>query len=76
MGGELFLAVVGGCFMSNLLADIKAREAEIGDVRVEVVGVLADSRARFAGVELRVADERGIGSCSKGSSKSLTGGAS
>jgi putative redox protein len=58
-GGELFLAAVGGCFMSNLLAAIKAREAEIGDVRVEVVGALADSPARFTGVELRVAAERG-----------------
>jgi hypothetical protein len=27
MGGELFLAAVGGCFMSNLLAAIKGREA-------------------------------------------------
>jgi putative redox protein len=45
--------------MSNLLAAIKAREADIGDVRVEVVGALADSPARFAGVELRVAAERG-----------------
>jgi putative redox protein len=59
MGGELFLAAVGGCFMSNLLAATKAREAEIGDVRVEMVGALADSPARFAGVELRVAGERG-----------------
>jgi putative redox protein len=59
MGGELFLAAVGGCFMSNLLAAIKAREADIGDVRVEVVGILADSPARFTGVELRVAAERG-----------------
>jgi len=55
MGGELFLAAVGGCFMSNLLAAIKARKADIGDVRVEVVGALADSPTRFAGVELRVA---------------------
>jgi putative redox protein len=57
MGGELFLAAVGGCFMSNLLAAIRAREAVISDVRVEVVGSLADSPARFAGVELRVAAE-------------------
>ena len=57
MGGELFLAAVGGCFMSNLLAAIRAREADIGDVRVEVVAALADSPARFA-VELRVAAER------------------
>src|ERR1700685_4297628 len=58
MGGELFLAAVGGCFMSNLLAAIRAREADIGDVRVEVVAALADSPARFAAVELRVAAER------------------
>jgi putative redox protein len=37
---------------------IKAREADIGDVRVEVVAALADSPARFAAVELRVAAER------------------
>lgn len=55
MGGELFLTAVGGCFMSTLLAAIRAREAEISDVRVEVVGFLTDSPARFGGVELRVA---------------------
>jgi putative redox protein len=57
MGGELFLAAVGGCFMSNLLAAIRAREAEISEVRVEVVGSLADSPARFIGIELRIAAE-------------------
>jgi len=54
MGGELFLAAVGGCFMSNLLAAIKAREAQISNVRTEVIGVLADSPARFTSVELYV----------------------
>ena len=57
MGGELFLAAVGGCFMSNLLAAIRAREVEISDVRVEAVGFLTDSRSRFSGVELRVSAE-------------------
>jgi putative redox protein len=57
MGGELFLASVGGCFMSTLLAAIKAREAEISDARVEVVGSLVDSPTRFVGVELRVSAE-------------------
>ena len=57
MGGELFLAAVGGCFMSNLLAAIGARTAEISDVRVEVSGYLADSPAMFARVELRVSAE-------------------
>jgi putative redox protein len=57
MGGELFLAAVGGCFMSNLLAAIRAREAEISDVRLEVVGSLADSPARFDAIELRITAE-------------------
>jgi len=57
MGGELFLASIGGCFMSNLLAAIAAREAEISDVRVEVSASLADAPARFTGVELQVAAE-------------------
>jgi putative redox protein len=54
MGGELFLAAVGGCFMSNLLAAIRATEAKISDVRTEVIGTLADSPARFSAVELYV----------------------
>jgi putative redox protein len=57
MGGELFLASVGGCFMSTLLAAIKARGAEISHVRVEVVGALVDSPVRFAALDLRVAAE-------------------
>ncbi len=59
MGGELFLAAVGGCFMSNLLAAIGARKAEISGVHVDVVATLADLPARFAGVELRVTAEGG-----------------
>ncbi len=59
MGGELFLASVGGCFMSNLLAAIGARKAEVSNVYVDVVGILADSPSRFAGLELRVTAETG-----------------
>jgi len=54
MGGELFLASIGGCFMSNLLAAIRAREAAVSDVRTEVIGSLAESPARFSSVELCV----------------------
>jgi putative redox protein len=57
MGGELFLAGVGGCFMSNLLAAIRARQAEILDVRTEVIGTLADSPTRFSAIELHVTAE-------------------
>ena len=54
MGGELFLASIGGCFTSTLRAAIKAREADISEVRVEVIGTLADSPTRFSSVELFV----------------------
>ena len=40
MGGELFLASIGGCFMSNLLAAIRARELGISGVRTDVTGTL------------------------------------
>jgi putative redox protein len=54
MGGELFLASVGGCFMSNLLAAIQARGAQISDARVEVIGTIAESPARFSALDLSV----------------------
>ncbi len=54
MGGELFLSAIGGCFMSNLLAAIRAREAAVTDAQVEVVGVLADAPARFTSVDMFV----------------------
>ncbi len=54
MGGELFLASIGGCFMSTLLAAIRAREAEVSEVQAEVIGTLVDSPSRFSAVELRV----------------------
>lgn len=57
MGGELFLAGIGGCFMSNLLAAIKAREEAISDVRIDVAGTLAETPARFTSVDLWVTAE-------------------
>jgi putative redox protein len=54
MGGELFLSAIGGCFMSNLLAAIKARDVSISGVQAEVTGVLAESPARFTSVDLCV----------------------
>jgi putative redox protein len=59
MGGDLFLAAVGGCFMSNLLAAIRARETDVAGISVEVIGTLADSPARFTGMELYVTADRG-----------------
>src|ERR1700689_3351516 len=57
MGGELFLAAVGGCFMSNLLAAIKARNANVTDIRTEVIGSLAGGPARFDSAQLYVTAE-------------------
>jgi putative redox protein len=54
MGGELFLAAVGGCFMSNLLAAIRARKADVSDVRTTVIGTIESTPARFSDVELHV----------------------
>ncbi len=41
--------------MSNLLAAIRARDAAVSHVRVEVVGALAESPARFSKLEVRFA---------------------
>lgn len=54
MGGELFLASIGGCFSSTLLAAIKAREANVSELRMEVIGTLVDSPTRFSAVEICV----------------------
>jgi len=54
MGGELFLASVGGCFMSNLLAAIRARELSIGGISVKVVGTLVDGPTRYESIAIEV----------------------
>jgi len=54
MGGEYLLVGLGGCFTSNLLAAIAARQADVRDVRVQVVGTLASAPSRFSEVELTV----------------------
>ena len=57
MGGELFLAAIGGCFMSNLLAAIQARQAEVSDVQTEVTATLTGAPPRFTEIELCVSAE-------------------
>lgn len=54
MGGELLLASLGGCFNSNLLAAIRARELEINDIAIEVSGDLAEAPARFSSINMVV----------------------
>jgi putative redox protein len=54
MGGELLLAALGGCFMSNLLAAIVAREANIAGARVAVTGTLDGAPPRFVAIDAAV----------------------
>ena len=54
MGGELFLAAIGGCFMSNLLAAIRARNSDVSDVRTMVIGTIESTPARFSAVEVHI----------------------
>jgi putative redox protein len=55
MGGELFLASVGGCFMSNLLAAVRARNEPVSNVRVQVTGTITDAPpVRYSAIELSI----------------------
>lgn len=54
MGGELMLASLGGCFMSNLLEAIRTREANIQDVKIAVNGNLEGSPPYFTAIEMRI----------------------
>jgi putative redox protein len=44
----------GGCFMTHLLAAIRARDAAISDVRVAVTGTLGGTPERFTELTLTV----------------------
>jgi len=59
MGGEYFLASVGGCFMSTLLAAVRARDLKLTDIRTEVIGTLAETPSRFTALELHVSTAGG-----------------
>ena len=55
LGGEYLLLALGGCFMSNLLAAIRAREAAVSDVRITVNGTIEESPDRFTRLTLTIA---------------------
>ena len=54
MGGELLLAALGGCFMSNLIAAAVARAVRVEGLAVVVRGSLAAGPPRFASIEMEV----------------------
>ena len=53
-GGEYMLVALGGCFTSHLLAAIRAREADMTSVKVEVSGTLDGSPEQFTSFTLNV----------------------
>lgn len=54
MGGEALLMGLGGCFMSNLLAAVQARNAPVADLKVAIRATLEASPPRFSAVHLTV----------------------
>ena len=54
MGGEVLLMGLGGCFMSNLLAAVAARDAVVTDVQLVISGMLENSPPRYSAVEVLV----------------------
>ena len=54
MGGEIFLASIGGCFMSTLIAAAKAREISVNDATCAVTGTFLDNPRRFGIVDVTV----------------------
>ena len=53
-GGEYMLVSLGGCFMSHLLAAIRAREAPMTGVRTDVTGTLDGTPERFTAFTMDV----------------------
>lgn len=57
MGGEVFLASIAGCFMSNLLAAMRTREIKATDIQTVVTGMVDGTPPRFVGIDLKVRGE-------------------
>ena len=53
-GGEYMLVSLGGCFLSHLLAAIRARDAAISGVKVAVTGTLDGTPERFTAFTMNV----------------------
>lgn len=54
MGGETFLASVGGCFMSTLIAAAHARSVTVSGATCSVTGTLLDTPRRFGRIHIEV----------------------
>ena len=54
LGGEYLLVALGGCFLSNLLAAIRAREAAVSNVRVDVTGTIDGAPDHFSSFTMAI----------------------
>lgn len=54
MGGELLMAGLGGCFLSNLLAAIRERESPVEDIEIQVTSRNEGTPPRMSAFEIRV----------------------
>lgn len=54
LGGEYLLVALGGCFMSNLLAAIRARGAAVSNVRIDVTGTIDGTPDHFTAFTMTV----------------------
>lgn len=53
-GGELFVAGLGGCYMSNLIAAAQARNVRVDSARLRARGVLGENPTRIVEFILEV----------------------
>ena len=58
MGGEHLLMALGGCFMSNLLAAARSRDAEVSDVTLTISGTVESTPPRFSAVHMSITAPR------------------
>lgn len=54
MGGEHLLVALGGCFNSNLLAAIRAREAAVDAIHITVAGTLKGTPPHYTRIHMTV----------------------
>lgn len=54
LGGEYLLIALGGCFLSNLLAAIRARDAAVSQVKIAVSGTIEGPPDHFAAFTMSV----------------------
>ena len=57
MGGEMLLLGLGGCFMSNLLAAVAARESSVSGIQLTIVGTLDSAPPRYSSIEMDITAE-------------------